>query len=44
MISWSDFEKIDIRLGTIREVHDFPNARKPAFQLTNENGELGLKR
>ncbi|HNF02889.1 MAG TPA: tRNA-binding protein [Ferruginibacter sp.] len=44
MISWSDFEKIDIRLGTIREVHDFPNARKPAFQLTIDFGELGLKR
>ncbi|MBL7696207.1 MAG: tRNA-binding protein [Ferruginibacter sp.] len=44
MISWSDFEKIDIRLGTIREVHDFPNASKPAFQLTIDFGELGLKR
>ncbi|HMX36595.1 MAG TPA: tRNA-binding protein [Ferruginibacter sp.] len=44
MINWSDFEKIDIRLGTIREVHDFPNARKPAFQLTIDFGELGLKR
>ncbi|MFN8305417.1 MAG: tRNA-binding protein [Ferruginibacter sp.] len=44
MISWNDFEKIDIRLGTIREVHDFPNARKPAFQLTIDFGELGLKR
>ena len=44
MINWSDFEKIDIRLGTIREVHDFPNARKPAFQLTIDFGEMGLKR
>ncbi len=33
MISWSDFEKIDIRTGTIIEVNDFPKARKPAYKL-----------
>lgn len=44
-ISWSDFEKIDIRVGTIIGVEDFPNARKPAFQLTIDFGpELGVKR
>lgn len=42
-ISWSDFEKIDIRVGTILSVNDFPNARKPAFQLTIDFGELGIK-
>lgn len=45
MISWSDFEKIDIRTGTIIEVNDFPKARKPAYKLVIDFGnELGLKR
>ena len=43
MISWEDFEKIDMRCGTIIEVNDFPNARKPAYQLTIDFGELGTK-
>lgn len=44
MISWQDFEKVDIRAGTILEVNDFPKARKPSFQLTIDFGELGIKR
>ncbi len=45
MISWADFEKIDMRVGTIREVNDFPKARKPAFQLLIDFGAgLGLRR
>ena len=45
MISWSDFEKIDIRAGTIIEVNDFPKARKPAYKLVIDFGkELGTKR
>jgi tRNA-binding protein len=45
MITWNDFEKIDIRAGTIIEVDDFPKARKPAYKLTIDFGEdLGLKR
>ncbi len=44
MISWEDFEKIDIRTGTILEVNDFPGARKPAYQLTIDFGESGIKR
>ena len=44
MIAWSDFEKIDIRAGTILEVNDFPNAKKPSYQLTIDFGELGIKR
>ena len=44
MISWEDFEKIDIRTGTILEVNDFPNARKPAYQLVIDFGESGIKR
>jgi tRNA-binding protein len=43
-ISWEDFEKIDIRTGTIIEVSDFPKARKPSYQLTIDFGELGIKR
>ena len=44
MISWQDFEKIDIRCGTVIEVNDFPNARKPAYQLTIDFGDFGIKR
>ena len=43
MISWEDFEKVDIRSGTIVEVNDFPKARKPAWQLKIDFGELGMK-
>ena len=44
IITWADFEKIDIRTGTITEVSDFPKARKPAYQLLIDFGELGLKK
>lgn len=44
MITWEDFEKIDIRTGTILEVNDFPAARKPAYQLSIDFGELGIKK
>ena len=44
MISWDDFEKVDIRAGTIIEVTDFPNARKPSYQLTIDFGEQGIKK
>ncbi len=43
-ISWDDFAKIDIRAGTIMEVNDFPKAKNPAWQITINFGELGLKR
>lgn len=43
-ITWSDFEKIDLRAGTIIAVDDFPEARKPAWKLTIDFGELGIKR
>ena len=44
-ISWADFEKIDIRAGTIIEVNDFPKARKPAYRISIDFGkELGIKR
>jgi tRNA-binding protein len=38
MISYEDFEKVDIRSGTIVEVHEFPEARKPAYQLLIDFG------
>lgn len=44
-ISWNDFEKIDMRVGTVIEVYDFPKARKPAYQLKIDFGnEIGIKR
>jgi tRNA-binding protein len=43
-IEWSDFEKIDIRVGTIIEINDFPKAKRPAWQLTIDFGELGIKK
>ena len=43
-IEWPDFEKIDIRAGTILEVNDFPKAKKPAWQLTIDFGESGIKK
>lgn len=42
-ISWDDFAKVDIRVGTIVEVKDFPKARKPAYKLIIDFGELGMK-
>ncbi|MDO7578180.1 MAG: tRNA-binding protein, partial [SAR86 cluster bacterium] len=44
-ITWQDFEKVDIRVGTIVEVEDFPEARNPAFILKVDFGiEIGLKK
>ena len=44
-IEWNDFEKIDIRVGTIIEAKEFPRAKKPAYQLQIDFGsELGIKK
>lgn len=42
-ISWHDFEKVELRAGTILEVLDFPEARKPAYKLKVDFGPLGTK-
>ena len=44
MATFSDFSQFDIRAGTIIEVNDFPEARKPAYQLVIDFGELGIKK
>mgnify|MGYP000437997949 FL=1 len=45
LISWSDFEAIEMRIGTIIEINDFPKAKKPAYQLTIDFGkEIGIKK
>ena len=43
-ISFDEFLKVDIRVGTILEVNDFPKAKKPAYQLTIDFGALGIKK
>ena len=43
-ISWADFEKLDIRSGTIISVSDFPKARNPSYQLEIDFGILGIRK
>ena len=43
-ISWEDFEKLDIRTGTILSASDFPKARNPSYQLEIDFGDLGIKK
>ncbi len=42
-ITWQEFEKVELRVGTILTVLDFPKARKPAYKLEIDFGELGIK-
>ena len=44
MITFEDFSKIDIRVGTITDAIDFEKAHKPAYQLTIDFGSLGIKK
>lgn len=44
-LTWSEFERTDMRVGTIIAVNDFPEARKPAYQLTIDFGaEIGIRK
>ena len=44
-ITWDDFKKIELRIGTIIEINDFPEAIKPAYQITVDLGEkIGTKK
>jgi tRNA-binding protein len=43
-VTFDDFSKLDIRAGTIIAVDDFPEARKPAYKLTIDFGEAGVKK
>jgi tRNA-binding protein len=44
-ITWSDFERIEMRIGTIIRAEDFPEARKPAYKLLIDfGGEIGLRK
>lgn len=42
-INWNDFEKVELRAGTILEVLDFPEARKPAYKLKVDFGDFGTR-
>lgn len=43
-IQWSDFEKIEMRVGTIRSAERFPEARKPAYKMQIDFGAYGIKK
>jgi len=42
-ISWNDFEKVELRVGTIVDAFEYPEARKPAYKVKVDFGELGIK-
>ncbi|MGA1227013.1 MAG: tRNA-binding protein [Tamlana sp.] len=44
IITFEDFSKVDLRVGTIIEVTSFPEAKNPAYQLTIDFGDLGIKK
>lgn len=43
-ISWEEFERVEIRVGTILEVEEFPEARNPAYKLRVDFGEAGVRK
>jgi tRNA-binding protein len=42
--SFEDFIKVDVRIGTITEVKEFPKAKKPAYQILIDFGTIGIKK
>lgn len=42
-INWGDFEKVELRAGTVLEALDFPEARKPAYKVRVDFGEFGIR-
>ncbi|MBF9237281.1 tRNA-binding protein [Hymenobacter sp. BT683] len=45
LLTWAEFERVDLRVGTIREAHPFPEAHRSAYQLLIDFGpEIGLKK
>ena len=43
IVTWSDFEKVEIRVGTVLTAEPFPEVRNPAFKLTVDFGSVGVK-
>lgn len=44
-LTWAEFEKVEMRVGTILEANDFPEARKPAYQLVVDFGSaIGIRK
>lgn len=44
MATWDDFQKLDIRIGRVVDVQEFPEARRPAYKLNIDFGPLGMKK
>lgn len=44
IITFEDFTKVDLRVGTIIEIADFPDARNPSYQIVIDFGSLGIKK
>ena len=43
-ITWNDFEKVELRVGTVVKIEDFPEAKKPAYKLWIDLGDIGIKK
>ncbi len=44
IVTFEEFTKVDLRVGTVIEVNDFPQARNPSYRLTIDFGALGIKK
>ena len=43
-ITWKEFEKVELRVGTVLSVEEFPEARKPAYKLVIDFGDIGIRK